>query len=177
VDIGPRVLVVGTSGAGKTALAARLARRLGGAHIELDEFKHGPDWTERSAEEMRARTAAAVDGVDVWVADGNYIEVRDVLWPRATTLVWLDYSRSRVMSRVVRRSIARAVTRRELWNGNRSDWRRWGDPDHPIRWAWRTHAAKREEYEHISALPEWSHLEVVRLRRPREVKALLSLTG
>jgi adenylate kinase family enzyme len=177
VSVGPRVLVVGTSGAGKTALAARLARRLGGPHIELDEFKHGPNWTERSAEEMRTRTAAAIAGVDVWVVDGNYTEVRDVVWPRATTLVWLDYPRHLVMRRVVRRSIARAVTRRELWNGNRSDWRRWGDPDHPIRWAWRTHRAKREEYERLSALPEWSNLEVMRLRRPREAKSLLSLAG
>jgi len=177
VSVGPRVLVVGTSGAGKTALAARLARLLGGAHIELDEFKHGPNWTERSADEMRTRTAAAIEGVNVWVADGNYSEVRDVLWPRATTMVWLDYSRPLVMSRVIRRSLGRVIARRELWNGNRSDWRRWGDPDHPIRWAWRTHAAKREEYEHLSARPEWSHLEVMRLRRPREAKALLSWPG
>jgi adenylate kinase family enzyme len=177
VEIGPRVLVVGTSGSGKTALAARLARRLGGTHVELDEFKHGPNWTERSVEEMRTRTAAAIHGVDIWVVDGNYAEVRDVIWPRATTLIWLDYSRHRVMGRVVRRSIVRAVTRRELWNGNRSDWRRWGDPDHPIRWAWRTHAARRQEYEHLSALAEWSHLEVVRLRRPRDARSLLSLAG
>jgi adenylate kinase family enzyme len=177
VEIGPRVLVVGTSGAGKTALAARLARRLGGPHIELDEFKHGPNWSERSAEEMRARTAAAIAGADVWVADGNYEEVRDVLWPRATTLVWLDYSRSRVMSRVVRRSITRVVTRRELWNGNHSDWRMWGESSHPIRWAWRTHAANRAKYERLASLPEWSHLDVVRLRRPRDARALLSLAG
>jgi hypothetical protein len=177
MDIGPRILVVGTSGSGKTALAARLAHRLGATHVELDEFKHGPDWTERSADEMRARTAAAIEGVEAWVADGNYSEVRDVLWPRANTIVWLDYSRALVMSRVVRRSIARAVTRRELWNGNRSDWRRWGDPDHPIRWAWRTHGAKRDEYERLILLPEWSHLEVMRLRRPRDARSLLSLAG
>jgi hypothetical protein len=82
-----------------------------------------------------------------------------------------------VMGRVVRRSVARVVTRRELWNGNRSDWRRWGDPDHPIRWAWSTHTTNRLRYETLLALPEWSHLAVVRLRRPAEAKALLSLTG
>ena len=174
MTIGPRVLVVGTSGSGKSRLAARLARALGGSHIELDEFQHGPDWTQRSVEELRERTAAAIAGREVWVADGNYSDVRDLLWPRATTLVWLDYSRGVVMGRVVRRSVVRAVTRRELWNGNRSDWRRWGDPDHPIRWAWRTHAANRMKYEGLITRPEWSHLEVVRLRRPAEAEALLS---
>ena len=173
--IGPRVLVVGTSGSGKSVLAARLARALGGPHIELDAFQHGPGWSQRSADELRRRTGAAIAGHDVWVADGNYSDVRDVLWPRATTLVWLDYPRRVVMGRVVRRSLVRVVTRRELWNGNRSDWRRWGDPDHPIRWAWRTHAANRAKYEALVVLPEWSHLEVVRLRQPGEAKALLSL--
>jgi adenylate kinase family enzyme len=175
--IGPRVLVVGTSGAGKSLLAARLARAVGAPHIELDEFKHGPNWTERSAAELRERTAAAIAGCDAWVVDGNYADVRDIVWPRATTLVWLDYPRPVVMGRVVRRSVVRAVTRRELWNGNRSDWRRWGHPDHPIRWAWRTHASNRERYERLVALPEWSHLQVMRLRRPAEAKALLSFAG
>jgi hypothetical protein len=174
VTIGPRVLVVGTSGAGKSRLAARLARALGGPHIELDEFQHGPGWSQRSVEELREQTAAAIAGRDVWVADGNYSAVRDLLWPGATTLVWLDYARPVVMARVVRRSLVRVVTRRELWNGNRSDWRRWGDPDHPIRWAWRTHAINRATYEGLVTLPEWSHLDVVRLRRPAEAKALLS---
>jgi hypothetical protein len=177
VRIGPRVLVVGTSGAGKSVLAARLARALGGPHVELDAFQHGPGWSQRSVEELRERTASAIAGQDVWVVDGNYGDVRDLLWPQATTLVWLDYPRAVVMSRVVRRSVVRVVTRRELWNGNRSDWRRWGDPDHPIRWALSTHAANRSKYETLLALPEWSHLEVVRLRRPADAKALLSLNG
>ncbi|MGH9049412.1 MAG: hypothetical protein ACRDY4_06770 [Acidimicrobiia bacterium] len=177
MSIGPRVLVVGTSGSGKSVLAARLARALGGPHVELDEFQHGPDWSQSSVDELRDRTAAAIAGRDIWVVDGNYSDVRDLLWPRATTLVWLDYSRPVVMVRVVRRSVVRVVTRRELWNGNRSDWRRWGDPDHPIRWAWRTHAANRMKYEGLVTLPEWSHLEVVRLRRPAEARSLLSWTG
>ncbi len=32
--------------------------------------------------------------------------------------------------------MARALTRRELWNGNRESFRNWLDPEHPIRWAW-----------------------------------------
>ncbi|MGH8984069.1 MAG: adenylate kinase [Acidimicrobiia bacterium] len=128
-------------------------------------------------EELRERTSAAIADREVWVADGNDADVRDLLWPRATTLVWLDYSRRLVRGRVVRRSVVRVVTGRELWNGNRSDWRRWGDPEHSIRWAWRTHAANRVTYEVLVALPEWSHLDVVRLRRPGEAKALLSCAG
>lgn len=34
-----------------------------------------------------------LDEERVWVADGNYSTVRDVLWSRATHVVWLNYGR------------------------------------------------------------------------------------
>jgi adenylate kinase family enzyme len=48
----------------------------------------------------------------------------DLLWARADTVIWLDLPRRTVMWRVLRRSAVRAITRRELWNGNR-DVRHW----------------------------------------------------
>lgn len=152
---GTRVVVVGTTGSGKSTLAASLAASLGVPHVELDALHHGPGWTERQPDELRALVAAAVAG-DGWVVDGNYDSVRDLVWPRATDIVWLDYPRRVVMWRVVRRSVVRAVTRRELWSGNREDWRTWLRPDHPIRWAWTSHARRRAEYEALSAGdPRW----------------------
>jgi adenylate kinase family enzyme len=44
MKLGPRIAVVGTSGAGKTTLSARLASRLDCPHVELDAFQHGPNW-------------------------------------------------------------------------------------------------------------------------------------
>ena len=93
-------------------------------------------WLDTAAETLE-RVAAAV-GQDAWVSDGNYGRVRDLVWSRATHLVWLDYERRVIMPRVIRRSIARAVDRTELWpgTGNREDWRMWFSKEHPIRWAW-----------------------------------------
>jgi hypothetical protein len=88
------------------------------------------------------RAAIADDG---WVVDGNYGTVRPLVLERATTVVWLDYSRARVMQQVIRRSVPRGMFRRELWNGNREDPRNWLQPDHPIRWAWSQHGRKRTE--------------------------------
>ncbi|MPZ15785.1 MAG: hypothetical protein GEU73_15410 [Chloroflexi bacterium] len=42
-----RVVVVGTSCAGKTTLARRLARILASEHVELDSLYWGPEWTPR----------------------------------------------------------------------------------------------------------------------------------
>jgi adenylate kinase family enzyme len=167
MDLGTRLVVVGTSGSGKTTIAARLAELLAVPHVELDALQHGANWEQATEAQLRERAAAATTG-DGWVVDGNYSAVRDVVWPRATTIVWLDYDRGVVMRRVLRRSVERAVTRRPLWNDNREQAREWLAPDHPIRWAWRTHADRRVRYEALVDA-RW-----VRLRSPSEARRWLS---
>ena len=59
MKLGPRIAVVGTSGAGKTTLSARLAAQLGYPHIELDAFQHGPNWEQATAVAAALPTVAA----------------------------------------------------------------------------------------------------------------------
>lgn len=101
--------------------------------------------------------------------DGNYTPARNIIWQRATHLVWLDYERPVIMARVIRRSLLRAVLRTELWAGNRERWGHMLRPSHPIRWAWSTWERRRRETEERLAQPEYAQLEVLRLRRPSEV--------
>lgn len=58
---GPRIIVIGTSGAGKTTLAGRISARLGIDHIEIDALYHGPGWTPRPEflADVRALAAGA----------------------------------------------------------------------------------------------------------------------
>jgi adenylate kinase family enzyme len=173
VQLGPRIAVVGTSGAGKTTLSARLAELLRCPHIELDAFQHRPNWQQAKVEELRALTDRATAG-ERWVCDGNYEAVRDLVWGRANQLVWLDYERPLIMARVVRRSVWRAVTRKPMWNDNREDWRAWADREHPIRWAWAKHGERRRKYPELFRQPEHTHLEVLPLRHPRETRRLIA---
>lgn len=79
-----------------------------------------------------------------WVTEDQYSAVLgDLLLERADAYVWLDLPRRTVIFRVIRRSAVNALTRRELWNGNREGFRDWLDPEHSIRWAWSQHAHKR----------------------------------
>src|SRR5208282_1090204 len=96
-----RIVVVGTSGAGKTTLAKAIAARLAIPHIELDALEWGPGWTPLSAVDPDAlvRRVDAATAADAWVMDGNYGLVRDLTWQRATHLVWLDYHRPVIMMR------------------------------------------------------------------------------
>ena len=164
-----RVVVVGTSGAGKTAMATSIASALKLPCIELDRLHWEPNWEALSVtnpNEFVRRVSAAISASDAWVSDGNYGVVRDLIWRRATHLVWLDYSRVVVMHRVIKRSIARAFDQKELWAGNREDWRRWLRPSHPIRWAWSTWRVRRLRFEELLNSAEYRHLVVLRLRTP-----------
>ncbi|WP_020669285.1 hypothetical protein [Amycolatopsis nigrescens] len=136
-----RVLISGHSGAGKTTLARRLAARHGLPHHELDALHHGPGWVKRA--EFEADVERFSTGPR-WVTEDQYRRfLGDLLWSRADTVIWLDLPRRTVLARVVRRSVSRAITRRELWNGNRESWREWLNPDHPMRWAWSQYHDKR----------------------------------
>jgi adenylate kinase family enzyme len=164
-DTGPRIAVVGTSGSGKSTLASTLAARLAIPHVELDALKHLAGWQERPPAEMSAAVAERLAGLEAWVVDGNYPEAREIVWPRATAIAWLDYPRGLVMRRVIRRTALRAALRRELFNGNREELRMIVAADHPIRWAWNTHAGRRAEFGRLAG-ERW-----VRLRSPRETEA------
>jgi adenylate kinase family enzyme len=154
--LGQRISIVGTSGAGKTTVAAMAARRLRIPHIELDALRQGPNWTETPDEEFR-RQVAAYAAEPNWVIDGNYAVVRDLVWDRATAIVWIDPPHSLIMAQVIWRSFIRAVTRRELWNGNKENMRAWLDPSHPIRWAFSTHRDRQAKYLATMG-PKWIRL-------------------
>ena len=108
----------GASGSGKTTLAVALGERLGLPHTELDGLFHQPGWTELDAGAFRDQVGRVVAG-DRWVIDGNYRQVRDLVWERAEMIVILDLPRSTVMRQLIWRSVTRAAVGRELWNGNR----------------------------------------------------------
>ncbi|HEY4123736.1 MAG TPA: hypothetical protein VGM36_03925, partial [Rhizomicrobium sp.] len=77
--------------------------------------------------------------------------------------------------RVIWRSTARAIDRKELWpgTGNREDFRMWLDKDHPIRWAWDTFARRREENEERFSQMAQSGIKLIRLRNPREAEDIV----
>jgi adenylate kinase family enzyme len=160
-----RISVVGNSGSGKTTLAAGLAAALGVPHLELDSVYHLPGWQPRPADEFRAVVEDFIAG-DAWVVDGNYSKVRDLIWRRADTVVWLDPPRSAVMRQLLRRTLGRMARRTELWNGNRESFVNLfkADPAESIlRWAWTQHDKYRDHYAAAGADPANAHLTFIRL--------------
>ncbi len=165
--------IIGSAGAGKTTLACQVAQQLGLNHIELDALYWDADWTPASHELFRSRTAAALNGRH-WVADGNYSIVRDIVWGRADSIVWLDYPLWLVLWRVWWRTLRRIWGREMLWNGNREHWHnQFFSRDSLFLWIITSHQRRRREYPTLFARPEYAHLHIVRLCSPRATQRWL----
>ncbi|MET9604207.1 AAA family ATPase [Streptomyces sp. NPDC006512] len=162
-----RILVTGISGAGKTTMARALAARLGLPFHEMDTLRYaGPGWAPNPGlhEEL-----AAIAAGPRWVLDSvGPAGGRDPLWTRADTVVWLDYPRSVVMPRVLRRSVRRTLTRERIFGGNVESLADWFTADHPVRWAWSRHAARRAEIDGLTRDPRFAPLRTLRFRAPRQ---------
>ena len=119
-----RIVIVGTTGSGKTTLARRAAEIIGGRHIELDSLYHDAGWTPADPAVFRERVRAAIAGQERWVSCGGYrSHVQDITWPIADQIVWIDLPLRVSYTRMLRRTFARRIRNEELWNGNRESFR------------------------------------------------------
>ena len=86
------MMVVGSSGAGKSSLAREIAARTGLPVVHLDALFWQPGWVETPRERFREIQREALAGPD-WVVDGNYGATLDERLALADVVVLLDYSR------------------------------------------------------------------------------------
>ena len=173
----PRIVVVGCTGSGKTTVARTLAKLLDVPHVELDAHNWEPDWTAAQTDVFRQRVADAVSG-DAWVVDGNYSAVRDLVWPRAALLVWLNLPYRVVAWRLLWRTLRRVFNKEELWNGNREEFRtQFLSTDSLFKWQVDSFRRLRVSIPQSLEQPEHAHLEVVVLRSGGEVRRWLAALG
>ncbi len=169
-----RVVVFGTTGSGKSTIAARLAEQTGLRVIELDALFWGRDWQPAPVELFRHRVERETcEGG--WIVVGNYGQVRDLVWQQADTLIWLDLPLSLVMWRLLRRTIRRVATREELWGtGNRESLRTaFFSRDSILLWAFRTHRRNRKRFALECELLA-KEKRIARLRSAREVERFVA---
>ncbi len=105
------------------------------------------------------------------MVDGAYRgKLGDLVLERADTVVWLDLPRRVWLPRLVLRTLRRALTREELWNGNRESlWNALVGYDSLFRYALANERPRRHRYPR-----ELARFRVARLRtQPAEVDAFL----
>jgi adenylate kinase family enzyme len=168
--------VIGTTGFGKSTLAEKLARRLGLEFVELDALRWEKNWKSAPDDVFRQRVEAATRS-PAWAVAGNYSLVRDIVWPRAQAVIWLDYPFAVGLWRLVRRTVRRGIFREKLWNGTREPFiqniKFWSD-ESIISWYFKTYGRRKHVYPQLLAQPEHAHLRVFHFRTPRETDAWLA---
>jgi len=167
-----RIVIVGPTGSGKTTLANQLGEILNLPVTDLDTLHWRPNWQETPDDEFRD-LVDAVTRADRWITGGNYRKVRDLMWSRADTLIWLDYPLWVVFPRLFRRTIQRIVTQEDLWGtGNRESWRKqFFSRKSLFLWLLQSQPRHRRTYPALLAQPEYAHLRIFHFQRPWQTDA------
>jgi len=147
----------------------------------MDAVRHRDGWDSVGSEEF-TRIVTDISSADRWVIDGGYTNLgtRELVWPRADTVVWLDPPRWLATARVLRRTLWRMITRERLWGSvteARSNLYSLDPLKNIIVWTWTQHAGVRQKYEQASVDGSWAHATVHRLRTRSEVSAYLDSLG
>lgn len=164
-----RVAVVGSGGAGKTTFAAELSRRTGLTLVHLDHLYWKPGWVETPRDEWRAVQEQRLNA-DEWIVDGNYSDTFDIRFERADTIIILAPSRSRCISRVLRRTLlnhGRSVQAKGC--PERIDWKF-------LKWVWRYPQNSRPLLD-VAIREYGGALRLIELRTPREVTKFYESVG
>jgi energy-coupling factor transporter ATP-binding protein EcfA2 len=140
-----RIAIIGSTGSGKSTLARALAERLAIPHTELDNLHWLPGWQELSDERFRPLVDVATSQPE-WVIDGGYSVVRDLVWGRADTIIWLNYSPLRTTWQLLRRTVLRNVRGDLCCNGNRESLKRSLGPDSIMLWLLKSYGMNRRNF-------------------------------
>jgi len=175
--LGRRIVIVGSSGSGKTTLARTLASRYNLPHVEIDSLHFEPNWVEVDFPVLRARIDAALSGPE-WVIDGNYAKLREIIWARGDTLIWLELPLGIVLWRLISRTLKRIITKEELWQGNRENLRTaFFSRDSLVLYMLKTRKVHHIGYPLALKQPEYCHLKLIHLRTPAQVRNWLDSLG
>ena len=164
-----RIVVIGSSCSGKSTFSQRLADKKEIEYIELDQLHWLPNWIERADDDFRNLVNKAVSA-DSWVVDGNYSVARDLIWPRATKIIWLNHSFSLVLYRSITRSIIRSATKKKLFSGNIESFRQtFFSRESIILWVLKTYHQKRKNYANILKVVASKGIEVIEFNNQSQV--------
>ena len=117
MDLGERIMILGSSGSGKSTLATRLGEITGIPVIHLDRLFWNPGWIETPKDEMTKKTIKVATS-ERWIIDGNYSKTLDFRIERANTIIFIDFNRVFCIYRVLKRRIMNhGKTRYDLGEG------------------------------------------------------------
>lgn len=126
-----KILVIGSSGSGKSTFARKLGDLLKIKVIHLDSHFWHPGWIETPKDEWPGVVERLLER-DTWIMDGNYSGTLEKRILACDTIIFLDLPRTICLARVLKRRIAYCNrSRPDLAEGcpERLDWEF-------LKWVW-----------------------------------------
>jgi adenylate kinase family enzyme len=128
-----RIIIIGTSGCGKTTLAKNLSNVLNTPCIDLDEHYWLLGWKKRDSKEFQ-QIIDQLTKKKNWIISGNYSNIINLTWKRCDTIIWLDYSLTRCLYQGFFRSIKRILFHEPCCNGNYESMKSFFSKDSILFW-------------------------------------------
>lgn len=141
--LGPRIMVLGPSNAGKSTLALAIAEKTSLPVVHLDRLQHLPntDWQPRPEAEFQALHDEAILA-DQWIMDGNYSRLMPKRFERATGIILITSNHWLRLGRYFKRSMGKPTARAGALEGGREyvkwemiDWILFKTPRNSVKYA------------------------------------------
>jgi adenylate kinase family enzyme len=94
-----RILIIGSSGAGKSTFARKLGATTGLPVVHIDQLYWGPGWVPVPRDVYLERLRQAV-AQERWIMDGNSPSTLDLRLPRADRIILMERSRFACLARI-----------------------------------------------------------------------------
>ena len=119
-----KILILGSSGSGKSTFAKKLGELLNIEVVHLDLHYWKPNWINTPREEWKEKLKVLLQK-DCWIMDGNYASSLDLRLKHADTVIFINSNRFKCLWRCFKRFIKyRGRIRPDLARGcyEKFDW-------------------------------------------------------
>lgn len=111
-----KIVIIGSSGTGKSTLARNLSRILHINVVHLDRVFWEPGWKEKSRE-SRIDILQEIVRKERWIIEGTYLGASEPRLKASDTIIFLDTPTLLCLKRVVKRYMGGGRCRREIPEG------------------------------------------------------------
>ncbi|MGI8641048.1 MAG: DNA topology modulation protein [Pyrinomonadaceae bacterium] len=163
-----RILIIGSSGAGKSTFARRLHKATGLELVHLDKLYWKPNWVETTDKNEWRKTLAEVLKGEKWIIDGNYSSTMEMRIAACDTVILLDVPRTVCVYRILKRvALYKKGSRPDMAEGcdEKFDWEF-------IKWTWRYPKRSKPKVEELLKRFE-NGKTIIRLKSEKEIENFL----
>lgn len=160
-----KILVIGSSGAGKSTFSRRLHKATGLPLIHLDRLYWKPNWVEPADKIVWREGLKDVLKDEEWIIDGNYSSTMEMRLQACDTAIFLDFPHYVCTWRIFKRSVLyRKNSRPDMAEGcyEKFDWEF-------LKWTWNYPKRSKPKVEGLLKRFE-DEKTIIRLKSDNEVE-------